>query len=129
MRCGAIHCSSRGEASGRATAIPSEGRQRMRLSCCAWLSIALFATACGDVPAQTHDAGTTTPVPDGPPPSDGPAPSDGPGVDSPPAMHTVVVQRTGGGSGTVIGDNGIACGTMCIASLPAGTLVQLIAQP
>jgi uncharacterized protein (DUF779 family) len=44
-------------------------------------------------------------------------------------MHTILVQRTGGGSGTVTSDNGIACGSMCIASLPAGTFVQLIAQP
>src|SRR4029079_10606426 len=34
------------------------------------------------------------------------------------------------GSGTVTSnDNGIACGAMCISSLRAGTLVQLIAQP
>jgi hypothetical protein len=45
-----------------------------------------------------------------------------------PASHTVNVQRSHGGSGTVTSTiGGIACGTTCTASVPTGTVMVLTA--
>jgi len=69
-----------------------------------------------------HDGPGNTP--------DAAPPSDGPEVDSPPTVHTINVQRTGSGHGTVTADaGGIACGTMCLVRLTVGTIVQLTAVP
>jgi uncharacterized repeat protein (TIGR02543 family) len=42
---------------------------------------------------------------------------------------TVTIQKAGDGNGIVTSDGALSCGSACTATLPAGTIVRLIAKP